>query len=142
MKVRVQLLHTDALIPVYATSGAAAFDLFSLDACTLYAHGTATFRTGLAFEVPDGHVMLVYSRSGHGFRNSISLVNSVGVIDADYRGEVLVKLRNDGEAAVEFPPHSRVAQAMIVPVLRVAFEVAHSLSQTVRDTGGLGSTGA
>jgi dUTP pyrophosphatase len=141
MNVRVQLLHPDALIPVYATSGAAAFDLFSLDPVTLYAHGTATFRTGLAFEVPDGHVMLVYSRSGHGFRNSISLVNSVGVVDADFRGEVLVKLRNDGDQAVDFPPHSRIAQAMIVPVPRVSFEVAQSLSHTERDTRGLGSTG-
>jgi dUTP pyrophosphatase len=141
MNIRIQKLHPDALEPVYATAGAAAFDLFSLDAVTLYAQGTATFRTGLAFEIPDGHVMLVFSRSGHGFRNSIGLVNSVGVVDADFRGEVLVKLRNDGEVAVEFPPHSRVAQAMIVPVPRVAFEVAHELSQTVRDTGGLGSTG-
>ena len=88
--------HPDAIIPTYGTEGAACFDLYAV-ACEkeTFVHSSVIFRTGLSFEIPEGYAMLVFSRSGHGFKNDIRLANGVGIIDADYRGEVMVKLTND-----------------------------------------------
>lgn len=133
MQVKVKKLHSSAIIPKYATDGAACFDLHSATAspCGM------EFDTGLAFEIPPDHVMLVFSRSGHGFNDGATLVNSVGVIDSDYRGSVGVKLT----APVTGGVGARVAQAMVLPVHRVSFLVSDDLSETERGTGGLGSTG-
>ena len=147
--LKVKRLHPGAILPVYATAGAACFDLHALFPVDQSQHWTAagtsgTVRTGLAFEVPEGWVMLIYSRSGHGFKNNIRLANSVGVIDSDYRGEVLVKLSCDQLTESEFSVRhgDRIAQAMLVPVHAVAFEEVEELSITVRGTNGLGSTGS
>lgn len=146
-KIKIKKLHRDAVIPKYATAGAACFDLHSIDQELVAAGASETFRTGLAFEIPKDHVMLVFSRSGHGFNNDVRLANCVGVIDSDYRGEVMVKLTNDqdtlsinGSLAVRHG--DRIAQAMIVPVQQVEFNVVAQLSETERGTGGFGSTGA
>ena len=85
--------------------------------------------------------MLVFSRSGHGFKNSITLVNCVGVIDSDYRGELMVKLRNDSALRFSFEPGDRIAQAMIVQLPSVQFVAVEELSDTQRGAGGFGSTG-
>jgi dUTP pyrophosphatase len=98
-------------------------------------------KTGLAFEIPEGYVMKVYSRSGHGFKNGIRLANGTGIIDSDYRGEVMVKMHNDGDTAVLITAGERIAQAMIEPIQQVSFEVVDELSDTARGSGGLGSTG-
>jgi dUTP pyrophosphatase len=98
--------------------------------------------TGLAVEIPAGFVMLVFSRSGHGFKSGVRLANSVGVIDSDYRGEVKVKLQNDGSTNFEVMPGDRVAQAMLLPVPVVSLEWADELSDTERGANGHGSTGA
>ena len=143
MKLRIQKLHPDAQLPAFATAGAACFDLQTIEAGEVGpCGGTYQFRTGLAFEVPAGHVMLIFSRSGHGFKNSISLVNCVGVIDSDYRGEVQVKLRNDSPISFGFEPGDRIAQAMILPVPALEPELADALTETQRGTGGFGSTGS
>lgn len=142
MKVRVQKLHPDAVLPTYASDGAACFDLRTIEAGEVGAYQANTFRTGLAFEIPDGHVMLVFSRSGHGFKHGLRLANCVGVIDADYRGEVMVRLRNDGPIRFGFEPGDRVAQAMILPVPSVEMGEVAELSTTQRGAGGFGSTGA
>ena len=143
MKVNVQKLHPAASLPTYATPGAACFDLRTIEAGEVGpCGGTFAFRTGLAVEVPAGHVMLVFSRSGHGFKNSISMVNCVGVIDSDYRGEVMVKLRNNSPLRFGFEPGDRIAQAMILPFPQVELVEADSLSETARGAGGFGSTGA
>ena len=156
MKLKVKKLHPDAILPKYATAGSACFDLHAVlvdskegpyedvlpKGCTL------TIRTGLAFEIPDGHVMMIFSRSGHGFRNDVSLSNCVGILDADYRGEAMVKLRNDSpiadpvEASMTVTHGDRIAQAMIVPIPRVDLELVDDLSDTARGAGGFGSTGA
>ena len=142
MKLRVQKLHPAAQLPRFGSDGAACFDLQTIEPGELGAcGGTFAFRTGLAFEVPAGHVMLVFSRSGHGFKNGLSLVNCVGVIDSDYRGEVMVKLRNDSVYRFGFEQGDRIAQAMILPVPAVELELAETLSETQRGTGGFGSTG-
>lgn len=140
MKVKIKKLHPDALMPQYASDGAACFDLHCLQGS--FVVGESLFDTGLAFEIPEGYVMLVFSRSGHGFKNSTRLVNCVGVIDHDYRGEVRVKLRNDSnQSHLAVRAGDRIAQAMIVPYPKVEFEWADELSDTDRGAGGFGSTG-
>ncbi len=133
MILRIKKLHPNATVPTYATDGAACFDLHAATA----SDDRMEFDTGLAFEVPADHVMLVFSRSGHGFKDGATLVNSVGVIDSDYRGSVRVKLT----APVTGGVGARIAQAMVLPVQRVSFVVSDDLSDTARGTGGLGSTG-
>lgn len=149
MNVKIKRLHPAAIIPSYGSDGAACFDLHALpegkDAWAQINKGTPTvLRTGLAFEIPDGHVMLVFSRSGHGFRQNVRLSNCVGVIDADYRGEVMVKLVRDeydgGDMVVRHG--DRIAQAIILPYPSVRFQEVAELSTTERGAGGFGSTGA
>lgn len=148
MKLSILKLHPNAQVPQYATEGASAFDLHAHSnglpsAWVLHREGgVAIIGTGLAFEIPDGHVMLVFSRSGHGFKSDVSLVNSVGVIDADFRGEVRIGLRNDGALPFTVKPGDRIAQALILPVPRVEFEVKDKLTEALRGQKGIGSTGA
>lgn len=139
MNLKIKKLHPDAIIPTYGTEGAAAFDLYAIhdhwDAFT-----TIT-PTGLAFEVPEGHVMMVYSRSGMCIKQGTRLANCVGVIDSDYRGEVMVALHNDRGMDVVVKAGDRIAQAMVIPVQQVTFAVVDELSSTERGAGGFGSTG-
>ena len=153
MKIKVQKIHPDAILPVYATDGSGCFDLHAIgpvqptsDGLTVCYGKPVTVSTGLAFEIPEDHVMLVFSRSGHGFKHGTRLANCVGVIDSDFRGPVMVKLTADDEyiahQQLRIRPGDRIAQAMVVPIPRVEFELTDKLSETVRGTGGLGSTGA
>lgn len=140
MKIKIKKLHKDAQTPVYASGGAGAFDLFSTNYGLVPRNGQFVFNTGLAFEVPDNHVMLLFSRSGDGFKHGVRLANCVGVIDSDYRGEVKVKLRSDEELKI-VTKGERIAQAIILPVQQVFFEEAEELSSTERGDNGFGSTG-
>ena len=145
MKLKVKKLHPAARLPVYASLGAACFDLHAIDEGRPHPRDphAAIFRTGLAFEVPDGWGMLIYSRSGQGFKDAIRLSNCTGIIDSDYRGEVQVALRFDGNDEMRCPKvrvGDRIAQALVLPVPRVDFEVAEQLSTTERGTDGFGST--
>lgn len=155
MLINIKKLHPDAKTPVYATAGAACFDLHALDVDGSYILGSNVHqgspivcRTGLAFEIPPGWVMLIFSRSGHGFNNDTRLANCVGVIDSDYRGEVRVKLTSDdfSEDDRKLPlfvkPGDRIAQAMLERAERVTFNVVEALSPTERGEGGFGSTGS
>lgn len=144
MNVKIKKIHPDAKVPVYGSKGAACFDLYAARVINTAddIELTVTYGTGLQFEVPEGHVMMIYSRSGHGFKHGITLVNSTGVIDADYRGEVCVKLRKTRIDMYGMPDvGERIAQAMILPVEQVAFEEVDELSSTERGEGGFGSTG-
>lgn len=141
MELKVKRLTETAKIPTYATEGSAAFDLYS-DGSTQKFY-TATYNTGLSFEIPENHVMLVFSRSGHGFKSDIRLANCVGVIDSDYRGELMVKLTSDASnyPIGGFDKGDRVAQALILPIERVEFLEVDALSSTVRGEGGFGHSG-
>lgn len=130
-----------ARVPEYATDGAACFDLRSAEVAYIPPHGSASVSTGIRFEIPAGKAMMVYSRSGMGFKHGIRLVNSVGVIDSDYRGVVRVGLRNDSDTGYTVHAGDAVAQAMIIDAPQVSFELAESLSDTERGEGGFGSTG-
>ena len=142
--VNIKKVHEDAVVPEYATPGSACFDLVSIHDGKVEYGDPGLFSTGLVFEVPVGHVMNIYSRSGHGFKEEIRLANCVGKIDSDYRGEVMVKLTSDGlhRGAFHVKAGDRIAQAEIVPIQQVEFEVVESISETERGEGGFGSTGA
>lgn len=149
MQVKVKKLHPDAIMPKYATDGSACFDLHAIDGNYVQHGCSRVFSTGLSFEIPPGHVMLVFSRSGHGFKNGVRLANCVGVIDADYRGEVMVKLTSDNHNPILSDDETlfvheghRIAQAMIIPIPLVELVEVEELTRTERGTGGFGSTGA
>lgn len=145
MKLKIKKLHPDAVTPEYATPGAACFDLVAIDdGCPHPSDALARiYRTGLAFEVPPGWALEIHSRSGHGFKNAIRLSNCTGIIDSDYRGELLVALHADGVDSLVFKAHAfdRIAQAKLVPAPQVEFELVEDLSDTARGSGGFGSTG-
>ena len=140
MNVKFRRTSPHAQTPVLGTSGAAAFDLVSVDEGLVTGRGI-TLSTGLQVEIPPGYVMLVFSRSGHGFRFGVRLANGTGVIDSDYRGNVLVKLISDLEP-MPVRRGDRIAQAMIVPIPVVRWVEDEHLSETARGEGGMGSTGA
>lgn len=160
LKVKVKKLHPDAKLPTYATDGSACFDLYafglsweedkSVDwTITLYPFDLPiVFETGLIFEIPENHVMLIYSRSGHGFKYDVRLSNCVGVIDSDFRDQPQIKLiRDEVDEGEDNKPliikkYDRIAQAMIIPYPKVEFEEVEELTKTGRGLGGLGSTGA
>lgn len=141
INLKVKKLHPDAIIPTYATDGAACFDLYAAEFEGENNAGSLVVRTGLSFEIPTGWQMLIFSRSGHGFKNDVRLANSVGVIDSDYRGEVKVKLTIDRDGVFVVTKGDRIAQAQLMPVHRVIFQEVDSLTETERGTGGFGSTG-
>lgn len=143
MNIKVKKLSTQAQLPVYATAGSACFDIVTVsDSVDIVPGGSAVLKTDLAFEISSGHVMMVYSRSGHGFKDGIRLANGTGIIDSDYRGELMIKLHNDGNRVFSINRGDRIAQAMIVPVAQVTFDTVDELGATDRGTGGFGSTGA
>ena len=156
MKLLLKKLHPDAQQPVYSTAGAANFDIHCIiegesntdkagqpqaPSITVSPGNQVIVRTGLAVEVPPGWVLAIYSRSGHGFKDSVRLSNAVGQIDSDYRQEVMVALHNDGRKRWTVKHGDRIAQARLEPAPRVEFEWAAELSPTAR-AGGFGSTGA
>ena len=142
--VKYKLLDPRAKAPAYATPGAAAADLCAVldEPLTLAPGQRAMIPTGLAIELPDAScVALVYARSGLAIKHGMTLSNSVGVIDSDYRGEIRVGLVNLGSEAYTIAPGERVAQLCIAPVWQAAFVQADALNDTARGAGGFGSTG-
>lgn len=146
MKLNIKLLHADVPVPRYATSGASAFDLrayFPHYPIRTVVPGTegVIIPTGIAVEVPPGYGLMILSRSGHGFNERVTLANGTGLIDSDYRGEIMVKLVSD-LYPLEIRQYDRIAQAVLVPMPQVEFVVVDELSKTERGAGGFGSTGA
>lgn len=142
MQINVKKLHPDAILPTYGTDGAGCFDIYSLSTHEVDGATSVAFNTGLVFEIPEGYVMLVFSRSGHGFKYDVRLANCVGVIDSDYRGELMIKLTGDNpQEWMRVRYGDRIAQGMIIPVTQNTFNVVEHLSDTDRGTGGFGSTG-
>ena len=141
--VRVKLLREGAKLPTYGSAEAAGADLYAcLEGPVTIEPGQSVFiPTGIALEVPKGCAGLIYARSSMGVKRGLAPANKVGVIDSDYRGEICVVLLNHGNQPQTVEPGERVAQFVITPVLQPAFEVAENLSDTVRNTGGFGSTG-
>jgi dUTP pyrophosphatase len=141
VKVKVKRLHKDAVIPRYATSGSAAVDLHSTVSGTLLPRERAIIPTGISVQIPEGHVGLIFPRSGNAANHGITLTNAVAVIDSDYRGEVKVLLVNHGFRPFEINVGDRIAQMMILPYPTVEFVDTDELTDTERGSGGFGSTG-
>ena len=130
--------------PFYATPGSAAMDLHACvdEAVTIPAGGRAVIPTGLAIAPPPAdYVALVFARSGLGIKHGVAPANCVGVIDSDYRGEVMVGLQNSGKEDYTIAPGDRIAQLMITPVVQAQVRLVDELDETERGAGGFGSTG-
>ncbi|QXV84519.1 dTUPase [Escherichia phage SeppeHuegi] len=143
--VGVKRLTDTAILPAFATAGAACFDLHAdlrADGYNqVYFRESEVIRTGLAFDIPEGYALMIYSRSGHGFKNDVRLANCVGVIDSDYTGEVKIKLTIDNEEGFIVEHGSRIAQAMLIKVPCVQLVEVDELKTTERGANGFGSTG-
>ena len=142
--VQIRLTRAGASVPRYATEGSAACDLTAaIDAPILIPQGgSASIPTGIAISMERQDVVaIVCARSGLAFKHGLSLVNGIGVIDSDYRGEISVGLRNHGSADYTVQPGERIAQLMFMPCLAAAFTVTDTLDDTARGEGGFGSTG-
>ncbi|MEA4912713.1 MAG: dUTP diphosphatase [Oscillospiraceae bacterium] len=144
LPLKVCLCDPRAQLPTKATDGAAGYDLYASNEAPLTL-GPGEYRgipTGISIELPSAQmVALVFSRSGQGFKHAVSLVNSVGVIDSDYRGELIVGVINHGQAPFTVCCGDRIAQLLIVPLADIYLEQAQSLGETARGAGGFGSTG-
>jgi dUTP pyrophosphatase len=141
MRVKFRALREGVKIPQYQTSGSVGFDLASIEDLTIEKGKTALIPTGLAFELPHGFEMQVRPRSGLALKHSITVLNSPGTIDSDYRGEIKVILINHGDEDFKISVGDRVAQAVITKVELVDFEEVHELSESERGSNGFGSTG-
>lgn len=140
----VRLPHGEGLpLPSYATAGAAAMDLLAAVSAPVVVPpgGRELIPTGLAVALPPGHELQVRPRSGLALRHGIVLPNSPGTIDEDYRGEVQVIVLNAGDAPFTVERGMRIAQAVLAPVLRAAWQEVEALDETGRGEGGFGSTG-
>ncbi len=143
LTIRAVKLRENAVMPAFATPGSAGADLTAcIDGKIVVDPGkTVMVPTGIAMEIPEGYAGFVFARSGLATRSGLAPANKVGVIDSDYRGEILVSLHNHGEDAAEIAPGQRIAQLVIMSVYQAEFVQTQDLSETDRGAGGFGSTG-
>lgn len=142
--IKVKKLGDDVVVPHLASAGAAGFDLCAnIDSeITILPNNIAVIPTGLAISIPNGYVGLIYPRSSMGIKENIVLANGTGVIDSDYRGEIMVALHNYSETGSRIiQPKQRIAQIVFQELPTVQIEEASELDNTERGTGGFGSTG-
>lgn len=142
-KIRIKRLREGAQMPTYGTEFSAGADLYACleQAVTIAPGETVKIPTGIALELPVGTAGLVFARSSLGTKRGLAPANKVGVIDSDYRGELMVMLHNHGKEAQQIAHGERVAQLLVVPVFTPGFAEAEELSDTLRGEGGFGSTG-
>lgn len=141
--MNIKKLNENATIPTYGSEFAAGADLY---AClegdvTIEPAQTVLIHTGLAMEIPEGLVGLIYARSGLASKKGLAPANKVGVIDSDYRGEIMVALHNHGNKPQTISHGERIAQIVFAPFYAADFKLVDELSDTVRGAGGFGSTG-
>ena len=142
-KVRFKKLSENAVVPSYGTAYSAGADLYSaMQEDVIIAPETTKFiKTGIAIEIPEGLVGLIYARSGMACKKGLAPANKVGVIDSDYRGEIIVALYNHSDSSVTVASGDRIAQLVLTLYIKADFEEADELDDTVRGDGGFGSTG-
>ena len=143
MEIKIKRLNERAKIPTFGTEFSAGADLYCAEEheISVCSGQKCSIGTGISMEIPEGYVGLVFARSGLACKNGLRLCNSVGVIDADYRGEIKVVLHNDSEYVREIKPGERVAQMIVMPDPKVSFIEVEELSDTVRGKSGFGGTG-
>ena len=142
-KIAVKKLNEKAVLPTYGSAFSAGADLYALcDEELVFAPNETKFvHTGLAMEIPEGYAGLIYARSGLACKRGLAPANKVGVVDADYRGEIMVALHNHSQSEQKIAPGERIAQIVVTPFLKAEYELCEELSDTVRGEGGFGSTG-
>lgn len=141
--VKIKKVKESAKIPTYGTEYAAGADLYAcMEENMTFAPGeTKMVPTGLSFEIPVGYAGLIYARSGLASKRDLAPANKVGVVDSDYRGEVMVVMHNHGEKEQTIEPNERIAQFIITPYLKANFKEVTDLEDSERGAGGFGSTG-
>lgn len=142
-KVNIKKLNPEAVIPTYGSEFSAGADLYACvdEAVSILPGETKLIKTGLSFEIPEGYAGLIYARSGLASKKGLAPANKVGVVDADYRGEVMVALHNHSSVEATIEPKERIAQLVIAPFLKAEFNEVVELTDTLRGSGGFGSTG-
>ena len=143
MNVKIKKLDERAVIPTYGTEYSAGADLYAVcdGEVTINPQETVLIHTGLSIEIPEGYAGLIYARSGLATKKGLAPANKVGVVDADYRGEVMVALHNHGNTVQMVVSGERIAQIVVTPFLKVDFTLSDELTDTERGSGGFGSTG-
>lgn len=141
ISLKVKQLHKDSIIPKYQSSGASGFDLHSIEEVELAPNEILAVKTGLAFEIPNGYEVQVRPRSGLAIKNGISVLNTPGTIDSDYRGEIMVILVNFSKKSFSIKKGDRIAQAVLSQVSIAEFIPSNELDSTQRGSNGFGSTG-
>jgi len=141
MVLKIKKLTSEAIIPAYQTKEAAGFDLHSIEETVINPGERKLIGTGLAFEIEFGYEVQIRPRSGLAYKHGITVLNSPGTIDSDYRGEIKVLLINHGNEPFEIKKGERIAQAVIAPVVQAKIVEVEELSDTQRGAGGFGSTG-
>ena len=144
MKIRIQKRKKNARIPTRGSAQAAGCDLYACleQEVVIPPHESAMIGTGLSVEIPDGYFGGIFARSGLSAKEGLRPANCVGVVDSDYRGEVLVALHNDSDTERKVEDGERIAQLLILPYICPEFEETESLRETARGEGGFGSSGA
>ena len=140
--INIKLLNDKAIVPTYGSTYSAGADLYACieETIIIKPNETAFINTGLSFEIPTGFVGLVYARSSLGCKKGLAPSNKVGVIDSDYRGELIVALHNHSNETHEIKPNDRIAQIVFTPYLKANFCITDELNDTIRGNGGFGST--
>ena len=143
VNVKIKRLDDNAVIPTYGSEFSAGADLYYAgnEPLTIEAGKTVLVHTGVAMEIPQGLVGLVFARSGLATKRSLAPANKGGVIDSDYRGEIMVALHNHSDLPQTIDAGERIAQLVLVPYVAAAFEEVSELEDTARGAGGFGSTG-
>lgn len=141
INLKIKKLHPDAIIPAYQSAYAAGFDLHALSESILPAGCSMLIGTGLAFEIESGFEIQIRPRSGLALKHGISVLNTPGTIDSDYRGEIKVILINHSQEDFCIKQGDRIAQAVINEIARAVFEVVDNLTPSIRGEGGFGSSG-
>lgn len=143
MEIKVKRLFPEAKLPTYGSDSAVGADLYAaeLEGVEIAPGETVLIHTGIALEIPEGYGGFLYARSGLATKKGLAPANKVGVIDPDYRGEVMVALYNQSSETRLVEPGERIAQLVIAPFIRGEFSLAEELGETARGAGGFGSTG-
>ena len=143
IKVLVKKLNPKAELPKYKTEGSSGMDLMALieNPITIKPQNSALIPTGLSIAIPEDTEVQIRPRSGLAAKSSISVLNTPGTIDSDYRGEIKIILFNHGKEDFTVNNNDRIAQMILMPVLKAEFEEVEELPKTIRGSGGFGSTG-
>lgn len=145
MKINIKKLYKDAVIPTSGSAQAAGLDLYAYtegaDRLEIWPHDTRKIKTGIAAAIPSGYFGAIFARSGIATKRGLRPANAVGVVDADYRGEIIVALHNDTDETQYVIKDERIAQLVVIPYLPVSLNVVPELDETERGAGGFGSTG-